>query len=220
MKTDMRTGMRKRFDLSFYLVLDLPLCGAAGVVATARAAALGGATMVQLRDKQADTARTIETGLALKRALAGTGALLVVNDDVEAARAIGADGLHIGQEDMDAAAARARVGPDMILGLSVETEALAAAVDPALVDYAGVGPVFATLTKPGHKPAVGLDGLARLVAACPVPAVAIGGLKAAHAGAVLAAGADGLAVVSAVCGQPDPGAAARAIAAAIAEARA
>jgi thiamine-phosphate pyrophosphorylase len=108
----------------------------------------------------------------------------------------------------------------MILGLSVETEALAAAIDPALVDYAGVGPVFATATKPGHKPAVGLDGLARLVAACPVPAVAIGGLKAAHARPVLATGVEGLAVVSAVCGQPDPLAAARAIAAAIAEARA
>lgn len=212
--------MRKRFDLSFYLVLDPPLCGAAGLIATARAAVEGGATMVQLRDKEADTIQMIETGLALKQALAGTGALLIVNDDVEAARAIRADGLHIGQEDMDAAAARARVGPDMILGLSVETEALAAAIDPALVDYAGVGPVFATATKPGHKPAVGLDGLARLVAACPVPAVAIGGLKAAHARPVLAAGAEGLAVVSAVCGQPDPLAAARGIAAAIAEARA
>lgn len=211
--------MSKSFDLSFYLVLDPPLCGAAGLVATARAAALGGATVVQLRDKEADTARMIETGLALKRALAGTGALLVVNDDVEAARAIGADGLHVGQEDMDVAAARARVGPAMILGLSVETEALAAAVDPALVDYAGVGPVFATPTKPGHKPPIGLGGLARLVAACPVPAVAIGGLKAAHARAVLAAGAEGLAVVSAVCGQPDPLAAARAIAAAVAQAR-
>src|SRR5690606_34277027 len=159
-------------------------------------------------DKEADTIGLIETGLALKEALAGIGALLIVNDDVEAARAIRADGLHVGQEDMDVAAARARVGPDMILGLSVETEALAAAIDPALVDDAGVGPVVATATKPGHKPAVGLDGLARLVAACPVPAVAIGGLKAAHARPVLAAGAEGLAVVSAVCGQPDPLAAA------------
>lgn len=215
----MRNAMRKRFDLSFYLVLDPPLCGAAGVVETARAAALGGATMVQLRDKEADTIAVIETGLALKQALAGTGALLIVNDDVEAARAIRADGLHVGQEDMDVAAARARIGPDMLLGLSVETAALAAAIDPALVDYAGVGPVFATATKPGHKPPIGLDGLARLVAACPVPAVAIGGLKAVHARPVLAAGAEGLAVVSAVCGQPDPLAAAREMATAIAEAR-
>ena len=211
--------MRKSFDLSFYLVLDPPLCGAAGVVETARAAVEGGATMVQLRDKEADTIAMIETGLALKQALAGTGALLVVNDDVEAARAVRADGLHVGQEDLDVAAARTRIGPDMILGLSVETAALAAAIDPALVDYAGVGPVFATATKPGHKPPIGLDGLARLVAACPVPAVAIGGLKAAHARPVLAAGAEGLAVVSAVCGQPDPLAAARELATAIAEAR-
>ena len=144
------------------------------------------------------------TAQELKHALAGSGTLLVVNDDVEAAIAAGADGLHIGQDDMPAAEARARIGPDMILGLSVETAALAAGVDPRLVDYAGIGPVFATSTKPDHKPPLGLDGLARLVALCPVPAVAIGGLKAAHAEAVFASGARGMAVVSAVCGMADP----------------
>ncbi|MGO8126746.1 thiamine phosphate synthase, partial [Rhizobium ruizarguesonis] len=83
----------------------------------------------------------------LKQALDGTGALLIVNDDVEAAIAIVADGLHIGQEDMDAMRALTMIGPDMILGLSVENEALAGAVDPDLIDYTGVGPVFATPTK-------------------------------------------------------------------------
>ncbi|OWO95685.1 thiamine-phosphate diphosphorylase [Rhizobium esperanzae] len=210
----------KAFDLSLYLVLDPDLCARIGMVETARLAVAGGATMVQLRDKQAGTARMIETGRALKQALGGTGARLIVNDDVEAAIAISADGLHIGQEDMDARTARGMIGPDMILGLSVETEALAAAVDRDLVDYTGVGPVFATPTKADHKQPIGFDGLARLVQVSPVPSVAIGGLKAEHVVNVLAAGASGLAVVSAVCGTPDPQAATRRIAAEIRKARA
>ncbi|MBY2998693.1 thiamine phosphate synthase [Rhizobium leguminosarum] len=210
----------KAFDLSLYLVLDPDLCVGIGMVETARLAIAGGATMVQLRDKQASTIRMIETGRALKQALDGTGALLIVNDDVEAAIAIGADGLHIGQEDMDAMRARTMIGPDMILGLSVENEALANAVDPDLVDYTGVGPVFATPTKADHKQPIGFDGLARLVKASPVPSVAIGGLKADHVAQVFAAGAKGLAVVSAICGTPDPEAATRRIAAEIRKARA
>jgi thiamine-phosphate pyrophosphorylase len=202
----------RTIDLSLYLVLDPGLCAGFGMVETARAAVAGGATIVQLRDKHADTPLMIETGRALKAALSGTGALLIVNDNVEAAVAIGADGLHIGQEDMDAPTARARIGDDMILGLSVETEALAAGIDPAIVDYAGIGPVFATSTKADHKEPTGFAGLARLVRVCPVPAVAIGGLKAAHVGDVFAAGANGLAVVSAICGTRDPEAAAREIA--------
>ena len=214
--------MRRAFDpagLALYLVLDPGLCAGFGLVETAVAAVRGGASMVQLRDKEATTEARIAQGRALKAALAGSGVPLILNDDVEAARAIGADGLHIGQEDMSPAKARALIGPDALLGLSVETEALAGALDPRLVDYAGAGPVFATGTKPGHKPAVGFEGLARLVAASPVPSVAIGGLKPGHAAAVLGAGAAGLAVVSAICGQPDPEAAARALAREIAAAR-
>lgn len=209
----------KRFDLSLYLVLDPDLCRPLGMVETARLAVAGGVTMVQLRDKDASSAQMIATGRALKAALNGTGVPLTVNDDVEAAIAIGADGLHVGQDDMDAQTARRMIGPDMILGLSVETEALAAAVDPAVVDYIGAGPVFATATKPGHKPPVGMDGLARLVAAIPLPAVAIGGLKTSHVEEVLKSGARGLAVVSAICGQPDPQAAARQLSEAIRKAR-
>ena len=137
----------KSFNLSLYLVLDPELCAGYGLVETARAAVAGGATIVQLRDKTASTRQMIETGRALQRVLSGSGALLVVNDDVEAAIALNADGLHIGQEDLGAAEARRRIGPDMILGLSVETPELAAAVDPAIVDYAGIGPVFATATR-------------------------------------------------------------------------
>jgi thiamine-phosphate pyrophosphorylase len=209
----------KRFDLSLYLVLDPDLCRKIGMVETARMAVAGGATMVQLRDKTADTSAMIETGRALQSALAGTGVPLIVNDDVEAAIALGAEGVHVGQSDLAAAAARRRIPDTMILGVSVETEELARQVDAGLVDYVGIGPVFATGTKPDHKTPIGFDGLARIVAAAPVPAVAIGGLKEGHAVPVLAAGAHGLAVVSAICGQPDPEAAARSLAREIEEAR-
>jgi thiamine-phosphate pyrophosphorylase len=209
----------KTFDLSLYLVLDPDLCAGYGLVETTRAAVAGGATIVQLRDKTADTRRMVETGRALQQVLSGTNALLVINDDVEAAIALGADGLHIGQNDLGEMEARRKIGPDMILGLSVETLELAAAVDPAIVDYAGIGPIFATATKPDHKQPIGLTGLADLVRACPVRSVAIGGLKAEHVGPVLATGAEGLAVVSAICGQPDPQAATAAIAASIRKAR-
>jgi thiamine-phosphate pyrophosphorylase len=209
----------KTFDLSLYLVLDPDLCRTIGMVETARLAVQGGVTMVQLRDKQADTVRMIETGRALKAALAGTGVALIVNDDVEAAIAIGAEGLHIGQDDTAIAEARARIGHEMILGLSVETGHGARPADAALVDYAGIGPVFPTSTKPEHAPAIGFDGLAKLVAASPVPTVAIGGLKAEHIASAFGAGADGIAVVSAICGQPDPKAAAENLIAEIRKAR-
>ncbi|HEX5580069.1 MAG TPA: thiamine phosphate synthase [Gemmatimonadaceae bacterium] len=204
-------------DLSLYLVLDPGLCRLHTMVETARLAVAGGATVVQLRDKDAGTAALVEVGRALRLALAGTGVPLIVNDDLDAALAIGADGLHVGQGDMPPGEARQRMGPGMILGLSVETEAAVRAVDPSVVDYVGIGPVFGTPTKPDHQPPIGLDGLARLVALSPVPAVAIGGLKVEHVPAVLASGAEGLAVVSAVCGQPDPEAATGALAAAIRE---
>jgi len=170
---------------------------------------------VQLRDKEASTSRMVETAQRLKAALAGKAALLIINDDVEAAIASKADGLHIGQQDMPVAEARRRIGERMILGLSVETAERAAAIDPGRVDYAGIGPVFATPTKPDHQPPLRLDGLGRLAALSPVPSVAIGGLKATHAQAVFAAGAQGMAVVSAICGTPDPSAAAEIITQAI-----
>lgn len=210
----------KTFDLSVYLVLDPDLCRDLSMVDTARAAVAGGASMVQLRDKRAGTDRMIATGRALKAVLAGTGVPLIVNDDVAAAIAIGADGLHVGQEDMPAVAARELIGPRMILGLSVETPEAARAMAAAPVDYVGIGPVFATPTKGDHKPPIGFAGLAELVALCRRPAVAIGGLKLEHAEPVIAAGADGLAVVAAICGRPDPRAEAMRIAEAVRSARA
>lgn len=195
--------------LRLYLVTDPDLCARQGLAATVREAVAGGVTMIQLRDKTASTAERIESARALKNLLEGSDVPLVINDDPEAAVAVGADGAHIGQGDISPAQARKLLGPDKILGLSCETPDAVRAVDPAVVDYLGLGPVFGTATKNDHAQVIGLDGLARLVALSPLPTVAIGGLKSAHLKQVRRSGADGLAVVSAICGQPDPQAAAR-----------
>lgn len=210
----------KQFDLSLYLVLDADLCQPLSVVETAKVAVAGGVTMVQLRDKKASTEKLIQTGQALKAVLAGTGVPLIVNDNLEAALAIGAAGVHIGQEDLPVAQARTLIGEQMILGLSIETTAAAQAVDARLVDYLGVGPVFATATKPDHKRPIGLTGLQELIALSTLPSVAIGGLKAEHVAAVIQAGAQGLAVVSAICGQANPALAANQLAQSVAQAKA
>ncbi|WP_101067957.1 thiamine phosphate synthase [Roseovarius salinarum] len=181
------------------------------VTEQAMAAARGGARVVQLRDKHADDATLTRTAQALKAALAPLGVALVVNDRIRVARAAAADGLHIGQSDGDPAAARAAIGPDTMLGLSIETAGQLDAVPPGTVDYLGVGPVRATATKPDHATPLGFDGLADIVARAPCPCVAIGGLGPGDAAAVRGAGAAGLAVVSAIARAADPEAAARAL---------
>lgn len=200
-----------REQLRLYLVTDPLLCAAHGVANTVRAAVRGGVTMVQLRDKQANTTELVEVGRALMTALHNTGVPLIINDDVDAALAIGAHGVHVGQSDQSPSLVRARVGPTAIVGLSCETVQHAQQADPAVLDYVGVGPVFDTSTKPDHAAAMGLDVLRAARAATPLPAVAIGGIHRSRVADVLATGVDGVAVVSAVCGQPDVAAAARAL---------
>jgi thiamine-phosphate pyrophosphorylase len=176
----------------------------------ARAAARGGAAFVQIRDKRASDADLAALVTRLLPEIAALGARLIVNDRVEVALATRAHGLHIGQGDGDAGAIRRRLPPGMLLGLSVETEAQARRI-PAGVDYIGAGPVRATATKPDHAAPVGFDGLARIVAAAGLPTYAIGGIGAGDAVAVKAAGAIGMAVVSAVVRAADPEAATRAL---------
>ncbi len=180
------------------------------VAEQALAAARGGAWAVQLRDKRAGDNELAALAAALLPALTALGVRLILNDRVAVALAVGAHGLHVGQGDGDPQALRRRIGPGMILGLSVETEAQAARV-PDGVDYVGAGPVRATATKPDHAAPVGFEGLARIARAAPAPAIAIGGLTAADAAAVRAAGAAGMAVAGAIARAPDPQAATRAI---------
>ncbi|WFM71176.1 thiamine phosphate synthase [Halomonas sp. CKK8] len=201
-----------RLDLSLYLVTDRGLCAAHGLVETVMAAVRGGVTVVQLRDKHASDAELVDQARRLKAALSGSGVPLIINDRLEVALAAGADGLHIGQDDGDVARARAALGPEAILGLSVQTHDQLARLDPKALDYLGLGPVFATPSKQDHATPLGFEGLAALVAASPLPSVAIGGLKAEHVASTRQAGAEGLAVISAICGTPDPEAAASAFA--------
>lgn len=193
-----------RNSLLLYLVTDSILCAEKGVVETVASALRGGVSFIQLRDKHATTEDRISLAMQLKQILAGSDVPLVINDDVNAAVASNADGVHVGQDDMDVRYVRQMIGPNKLLGLSVETKAAAKKVNPQTVDYVGAGPVFATQTKPDHKPPIGFDGLQVICKTLQVPCVAIGGLAKEHYLSVLSAGAAGMAVVSAVCGQPNP----------------
>lgn len=202
-----------RLDLSVYAITDP---GAAlGPLAAAVSAVRGGATVVQLRDKDADDAAYLEAARALAKALAAFDAPLLLNDRPHLVRAAGAAGAHVGQSDLSPAEARALLGPDAILGLSIERPEQIDAAARAHADYFGVGPVRATATKPDHAPPIGFDGLAACVRrAGETPCVGVGGLDVDDAAAVRATGAAGVCFVSALMASDDPAAeAARAAAA-------
>ncbi len=196
--------MSNPIDLSLYLVLDPFLTRNFGMVETAVAAVKAGATVVQLRAPDWKKREFYECALALKKALVGTGTQLIINDHVDVAIAIDADGVHIGQKDLPPEVTRAMIGPHKILGLSVSTQAELAGVNPTIVDYIGIGPVFATSTKKDAAPAMGLENFETIAKSSLIPNVAIGGIAAKDVGALVRAGANGVAVVSAICGQADP----------------
>jgi thiamine-phosphate pyrophosphorylase len=206
-----RLSPRPAVDWSVYLVTDTQLCAEVGVPATVAAALRGGATAVQLRDPDGEDREFAALGGLLAAQLAGTGVPLIVNDRAHLVARIGAAGVHVGQGDLDVTAARAVIGPGGILGLSVQTlDQLAGVLGRGdVIDYLGVGPVWAQSTKPDAAPPCGAESLARIVAASPWPCVAIGGIGPAQVPLVRAAGVAGAAVVSAICGRRDPEAAAR-----------
>jgi thiamine-phosphate pyrophosphorylase len=175
------------------------------------AALRGGVDVIQLRDKSLDDDGIVAAARAFRAAADAAGALFVLNDRPELVAACGADGVHVGQDDVSPSEARASVGADRIVGRSTHTPAqlAAAEADPA-VDYYAVGPVHATPTKPG-RPAAGLSYVAHAAQAATKPWFAIGGIDAGTVGAVVAAGAQRIVVVRAIAGAPDPEAAARAL---------
>lgn len=203
-------------DLSLYLVTDTRLCGERGVPVTVREAVAGGVSAVQLRDHELDDRAFVALGQAVRAELdslqraGGPRVPLLVDDRVHLVAEIGADGAHVGQKDMPVPQARELLGPQAILGLSVTTaQQLAdARAHGAAVDYLGLGPVWATATKPGHPDPIGPEGVAALAVASPWPGVAIGGISAEGAATLRGTGVAGVAVVSAICGQPSPGEAA------------
>jgi thiamine-phosphate pyrophosphorylase len=204
----------EQLDLRLYAIVDPHTTGGHDLVDLARAVAAGGATLVQLRDKISDTARMIDEARALKAVLAPFGVPLIVNDRVDVALAAEADGVHVGQEDLGVEEARRLLGPAPFIGLSVRTVEQAAAAPLALLDYVGIGGVYGTTSKTGGKSPIGVDGLRKVVQAFRhrignFPACGIAGITADNAEAVIAAGADGVCVISALSHRPDPQAAAR-----------
>ena len=192
-------------DLSLYLVLDPELCGgAANMLRTARLAAQNGASVVQLRAPHWKKRQWLETAIELKRILDPLGVSLIINDQVDIALAVDADGVHVGQDDLPPAVVRRLIGPHKWLGLSISNADELSAVPHGLVDYLGIGPLYPTATKSDAAPATGLPLFAELVAASRLPVVAIGGMQLGNCLQPLQAGACGVAVVSAICGQDDP----------------
>ena len=204
----------EQLDLRLYAIVDPENTGGHDLIDLARAVAAGGATLVQLRDKVSGTAHMIEEARALKAALAPFGVPLIVNDRVDVAIAAQADGVHVGQDDMAAEEARRRLGPAPFLGLSIRTVEQAAAAPLGLLDYVGIGGVYGTTSKAGGKSPIGFDGLRRVVQVFRhrignFPACGIAGITARNAEPVIAAGADGVSVISALSHAPDPAIAAR-----------
>ena len=199
--------MTKPTDYSIYFVTP-DGCDDGLVLAALR----GGASVIQLRDKTASDAAMIAQAKRLLPAMRRAGVPLIINDRIDVALAAGADGLHIGQSDGDPAEARAQLGPDRILGLSIETEAQVAAMPQSGIDYIGAGPVRSTATKPDHAEPVGFDGLGRIAARSSLPTVAIGGIDGKDIRRIKQAGCVGIAVVSAISASEDPEAATRSLA--------
>lgn len=190
--------------LTLYLVTDRALMGSRPLEDVVNEAVAGGVTCVQLREKRASTRFFVDQARRVKDILAAREVPLLINDRVDVALAVEADGVHLGQRDMPYPTARALLGPDAVIGLSVETMADVERAEADDVDYLGVSPIFDTPTKRDTKGSWGLEGLAQARARSRHALVAIGGLNHRNAAAAMRAGADGVAVVSAICAAPDP----------------
>ena len=191
-------------DLFLYLVTDRELSRGRSIVDIVRAAVAGGVTCVQLREKRCATREFVDEARAVHELLAGTGIPLIINDRIDVALAVGAEGVHLGQTDMLIADARRVVGKDMLIGISAECVDDAVRAQAEGADYVGISPVFSTPTKTDTAPALGLDGVARIRAAVSLPLVGIGGIGTDNAADVIRAGCDGVAVVSAIVSAADP----------------
>jgi thiamine-phosphate pyrophosphorylase len=200
-----------------YLVTDdgTPAGSLPGLIAQA---VRGGVGLVQLRRKWVQPEQLAELGRECREAAHAEGAIFLVDDHVELALAVGADGVHLGQSDLGVAEARALLGPELLIGVSTHDRAQVTAASAAELDYISAGPVHETPTKAG-RPAVGFEHVEVAARNTTVPVVAIGGLDASNAARAIEAGADMVGVVRAICASPDPGATAAALRAEIDAAR-
>lgn len=190
-------------DYSLYVITDKKL-GNGSIEEAVRKAMAGGATIVQYREKDAGTAEMIRVASGLHKITMMEGIPLIINDRIDVALAVNAEGVHVGQEDMPALIARRIIGTGRLLGVSAKTlgEASSAAEDGA--DYLGVGDIFGTTSKEDAGKPVGLEMLKKITGSVNIPVVGIGGITKVNAGSVIENGADGIAVISAIIGKPDP----------------
>jgi thiamine-phosphate pyrophosphorylase len=199
-------------DLRCYAIVDPEVAGGHDLPDLCRMLAAGGVTLVQLRDKLSETRVMVERARAIKAALGRVP--LLINDRVDVALAIGCAGVHIGWDDMTPADARRLLGPDAVIGLTINSAQRAEATDLGLIDYAGIGGVYGTTSKQTKSSPIGIAGMARVIEALHrrksgFPTCGIAGINAANAAPVIAAGADGVSVISALSVTPDPQGAAR-----------
>jgi thiamine-phosphate pyrophosphorylase len=202
-----------RVDLRLYALVDPDNAGGRALDELAEIVVQGGATLVQLRDKHADTGVMIERARSLMAVLAPFGVPLLINDRIDVALASGAEGVHVGQTDMAVADARRLLGSKAVIGLSIKTVEQARLAPLDLLDYVGIGGVFTTTSKQTAARPIGIDGFARVAGvvrsrAQNFPVCAIAGITTENASEAIAAGADGVAVISALSLAPDPKAAA------------
>ena len=199
----------QNIDYSLYLVTDRKLARGRSTFEIVSAAVDGGVTVIQLREKECSTRDFIEQALIIKDFLKTRGVLMIINDRVDVAQAVKADGVHLGQTDMPLETAKGILGDSMIIGISAESLQDAIKAEEGGADYLGVSPIYATPTKTDTAPPLGLEGLREIHKAVRLPLVGIGGLNKDNSADVIRNGADGVAVVSAIVAADDPETAAR-----------
>jgi thiamine-phosphate pyrophosphorylase len=197
--------MKHPLDLSLMLVTDRPLCLGRDLLDLVDQAVQGGVTAVQLREKHLATREFVQLGREMKKKLQPRNIPLFINDRLDVAQSVGADGIHVGQEDMHASDVRSLIGTTMAVGLSVNSARDVIEANSLDVDYLGAGPVFPTATKDDAKEALGIEGLQDLVSLSRHPVVAIGSVQAANVARVIKTGVSGVAVVSAICAADSAG---------------
>ena len=220
---DYQTGVLimkpQNIDYSLYLVTDRGLARGRSMVEVVEAAVSGGVTCIQLREKDCSTLEFIEQARTIKNLIGTREIPLIINDRLDVALAVGADGVHLGQNDMPLELAQKIAGPSMLIGISAESVHDAIEAENGGADYLGVSPIYATPTKTDTAPPLGLQGLREIRNRVKIPLVGIGGLNKSNSAEVIRNGADGVAVVSAIVAADDPEIAARNLKQIIDEAR-
>jgi thiamine-phosphate pyrophosphorylase len=196
-------------DLDLYIITDEMIGGGRSPAEIAQRAIAGGADVIQLRDKTCSPLALLRTARYLRTITRKSGTLFIINDRLDVAIACGADGVHLGHDDMPISTARQLAPPGFLIGVSVGTVGEAVQAEREGADYLALSPIFSTASKDDAGPGRGLDRLREIRRAVSIPLIAIGGINRQNAGDVIAAGADGIAVISAVVASPDIMAAAR-----------